>query len=261
MLSESQESTRGFVAHDSGPKQPASVSSMHVSKPALQPGIHTLLEGVLEHGSHESDIEDFGQPGHTPTSLSEPEPAPGQPEPSASLSRGFGKDPTLDVFLRGNFPPGVISHYSSTFGTGREHWEDSYYEKDQAHIGPDKPIKAPIDSDKPIKIFLKDTGSSQQQSGQIEEISSQILNQGSGYETVEPGHFDIGYTTEVGEYGAGSWGKPGYSDTGHTTDMWDYDTGSQANLGYFDIGYTTWTWKTMKPERTSPVTRALIITA
>ncbi len=96
------------------------------------------VENSYEHGNYKSETEERGfQPpppgvkvlaGHSSSEL----------KPS-----GPGRSwvvypyPYDYMFLTGQYPEGTITHYSSSFEHGRDHWEDNHYIRDYIPANPE----------------------------------------------------------------------------------------------------------------------------
>ncbi|XP_047429961.1 uncharacterized protein LOC124999199 isoform X2 [Mugil cephalus] len=94
--------------------------------PEYQSGELAHVEEILEHGHYESETEEEGFPSQQASSEAE--------EPSASFdvpltySTEWGSYPYYDyMFLLGQYPPGTVTHFSSSLEQGRDNWHDIHY--------------------------------------------------------------------------------------------------------------------------------------
>ncbi|KAM7395733.1 hypothetical protein PAMA_007148 [Pampus argenteus] len=122
--------TSGFASRKPvpAPLGPGNVSPPDPFFPEFQGGELSHTENSYEHGNYESETEDqnsspsgFQVPARRGF-ISEPQPlGPG---------RGLAWYPYDYMFLTGQYPPGTISHYSSSFEHGRDGYEDAHYIRD-----------------------------------------------------------------------------------------------------------------------------------
>lgn len=109
--------------------------------PEFQAGELSQFEKVLEHGKSESETEEQGSPPRRQGFLPPPLPPPGlealsevsTSEPQHLIpNRGWIRYPfPYDyMFLTGQYPPGTVSHFSSNFEQGNNHWRDTHYIRD-----------------------------------------------------------------------------------------------------------------------------------
>ncbi|XP_067427709.1 uncharacterized protein [Thunnus thynnus] len=96
--------------------------------PVFQAGELSHMENIYEHGNFESETEDTGfQPPPPGVQVSAEQGFTSEPQPSG-LGRGLVGYPHYDyMFLTGQYPPGTVTHYSSSFEQGRDHWQDAHY--------------------------------------------------------------------------------------------------------------------------------------
>lgn len=114
--------------------------------PEFQAGELSKFEKVLEHGKSESETEEQGShprhQGFFPPQL----PPPGLEalsEVSASEPQRFLPNrgwiwypfPYDHMLLTGQYPPGTVSHFSSNFEQGNNHWHNTHYIRDNYHNG------------------------------------------------------------------------------------------------------------------------------
>lgn len=96
--------------------------------PTYQQGELAHVEEILEHGNSESETEEAGYASQQASY--EAENAGG----SFPVPMPFGYDlewipyPYYDyLFLTGQYPPGTLTHFSSSLEQGRDNWHDSHY--------------------------------------------------------------------------------------------------------------------------------------
>ncbi|XP_039975963.1 CREB-regulated transcription coactivator 3-like [Xiphias gladius] len=112
--------------------------------PVYQAGELSHFEGTYENGDYQMETEEQGYlpplPPPPPMHGSARQGLTSVPQPNSH----FGVYPYYDyMFLTGQYPPGTVSHYSSSYEQGRDHWQDAHYVKDYAlhSIGPSQQIE------------------------------------------------------------------------------------------------------------------------
>lgn len=115
-------------------------------------------EENLEHGDYESETEEQGPPsGPPPVAMSSGSSFTSEPRPDV---RGWRVYPYYDyLFLTGQYPPGTVSHASSSYEHGSDSWHDAHYVRDYAPYypgptgqvetdfvveAPEQPVKSPV---------------------------------------------------------------------------------------------------------------------
>lgn len=127
--------------------------------PMYQAGHLSHYEGSVENGAYESETEEQGLPP--------PPPPPPPPMRGGSAGQGFISQPQPEygrlgvypsyydyMFLTGQYPPGTVSHASSSYEHGRDSWQDVHYVRDYAPYNPGpaqqhfeaprQPVKSPL---------------------------------------------------------------------------------------------------------------------
>ncbi|KAL7396080.1 hypothetical protein ABVT39_028245 [Epinephelus coioides] len=131
-----------------GARAAASSQPENVSPPEsmYQAGELSHFEESFEHGNSERETEEQGwmpPPPPLPFAASEesagagfisqPQPDSGfisQPQPEPNMGGSWFPYPYYDyMFLTGQYPPGTVTHTSSSFEQGRDHWQDAHYER------------------------------------------------------------------------------------------------------------------------------------
>ncbi|XP_023272570.1 myosin-1-like [Seriola lalandi dorsalis] len=125
-----------------GTRSVGSSSAEYVSPPGpvYQAGELAQFEESYETGDFQRETEEQGflppPPPPPPFSphTSEGESFSSQPQPESGLG-GFGGSlgfyPYYDyMFLTGQYPPGTVTHASSSFEQGMDHWQDVHYVRD-----------------------------------------------------------------------------------------------------------------------------------
>ncbi|XP_023118482.1 calcium-binding protein P-like [Amphiprion ocellaris] len=127
--------------------------------PTYQGGELSHVEKTYEHGNSDSETEDQGSPrfpgGPVPFPLPGPFPLPDGSAPSVSglylppggPGFGFPWYPYYDYqFLTGQYPPGTVSHFSTSYEQGRDHYHDNHYIRDLPIIPghPQVPVYPPV---------------------------------------------------------------------------------------------------------------------
>lgn len=101
-------------------------------EPFYQAGEFSNYASIVEHGNEERETEDQGflPPYSSPPKaykLPVVSPEVSAPEDS-DHSQGF--QPNLyRLFMRGQLPPGTLSHFRSDYETGGDHWDEVHYER------------------------------------------------------------------------------------------------------------------------------------
>lgn len=103
-------------------------------EPVYQGGELSNYESIFEHGNEERETEDQGflPPYAAPPEAYElpvaspEESAPG--EFDRSVSQGFRPN-LYHLFMTGQLPPGMLSHFQSDYETGGDHWGEVHYER------------------------------------------------------------------------------------------------------------------------------------
>lgn len=129
--------------------------------PQFRAGELSKFEKVLEHGNSESETEEQGSPpryqGPFPPQLPPPglerltEVSTGEPQ-SLIPNRGsiWYPFPYDYMFLTGQYPPGTVSHFSSDFERGNNHWRNDHYIRDNyrnGNLAPMNDISRPLQSE------------------------------------------------------------------------------------------------------------------
>ncbi|XP_028296117.1 uncharacterized protein LOC114458069 [Gouania willdenowi] len=122
-------SSDGFAAGRGFPPEGPSV-------PEFTSGELSHMENTFEHGSNDRETERQGEDPRRPPFF--PGPMPRLPfGPAGGLEAGLSASfpgpywyPYYDwMFLTGQYPPGTVSHFSSSFEQGKDDWQDSNYDK------------------------------------------------------------------------------------------------------------------------------------
>lgn len=125
-------------------------------EPMYQAGELDHSEHTFDSGDFEMETEEMGflpppppLPVHNaagPSFTSEPRPMP-HPMPHPVPRPGWGFYPYYDyMFLTGQYPPGTVTHASSSFEQGRDHWQDVHYVRDHYPQNP-----GPVQQPEPVK--------------------------------------------------------------------------------------------------------------
>ncbi|TKS72336.1 hypothetical protein D9C73_006410 [Collichthys lucidus] len=95
--------------------------------PEYQAGELSQYEQNVEYGDYQRETEDQGYlPPPPPPMLVSSE--RGYTSPSQPQARGWGPYPYYDyMFLTGQYPPGTVTHSSSSYEQGHDSWQDSHY--------------------------------------------------------------------------------------------------------------------------------------
>ena len=114
-----------------GSSRPENVSPP-LPGPEYQAGELSQFEQTSEKGDYQTETEEQGflPPPPLPVSASAGEGFTSQPQPESSMggSWGFYPYPYYDyMFLTGQYPPGTVSHYSSSNEQGSDKWRDAQY--------------------------------------------------------------------------------------------------------------------------------------
>lgn len=101
--------------------------------PMYQAGELSQYEQNVEYGDYQHETEDQGyMPPPPPPMLVSSEQSYTSPQGYTSLpqpqARGWGPYPYYDyMFLTGQYPPGTVTHSSSSYEQGHDSWQDSHY--------------------------------------------------------------------------------------------------------------------------------------
>lgn len=103
--------------------------------PMYQAGELSHYEGSFENGAYERETEEKGfMPPPPPMMEAAGQVANSQPLPYPGY---WGFYPYYDyMFLTGQYPPGTVSHASSSYVHGQDSWHDSHYVRDYAPRNP-----------------------------------------------------------------------------------------------------------------------------
>lgn len=102
--------------------------------PVYQAGELSRYEGSTENGAYQRETEEQGFMPPPPMMASAGQDFTSQPRPYPG-HRGFY--PYYDyMFLTGQYPPGTVSHASSSYEHGHDSWQDSHYVRDYAPYNP-----------------------------------------------------------------------------------------------------------------------------
>ncbi|XP_029902455.1 tyrosine-protein phosphatase non-receptor type 23-like [Myripristis murdjan] len=101
------------------------------SGPEFQPGEMSHFENHFEHGNYQRETE---EQGYQPPPPGIPVPAElegftSEPHPRPRPFWFGGRYPYDFMFLTGQYPPGTVTHFSSSYEHGRDHWQDAHYER------------------------------------------------------------------------------------------------------------------------------------
>nr|XP_057934315.1 uncharacterized protein LOC131132575 [Doryrhamphus excisus] len=115
--------------------------------PQYQPGELFRTEKTLEQGHNERETKSKGPPQLLPLPLDTA--APSGPKfsmpPPPPFPYGFLPYPFDRNFLTGQYPPGTLSHFSTSFERGRNYNHDIHYETSEEDDDDDEPIKHYLD--------------------------------------------------------------------------------------------------------------------
>lgn len=117
---------------------PQGVSPPHPG-PMYQAGELSRYEGSVENGAYERETEETGfMPPPPPMMEAAGQVSAGQVANSRPSYPGYwGFYPYYDyMFLTGQYPPGTVSHASSSYVHGQDSWHDSHYVRDYAPRNP-----------------------------------------------------------------------------------------------------------------------------
>ncbi|XP_019125402.2 uncharacterized protein LOC104926961 [Larimichthys crocea] len=99
------------------------------SRPEFQAGELSSYENRFEHGNYESETEEQGfQPAPPEVEVSKGRYSTSERRPLYPGRRRGHVFPYYDyMFLTGQYPQGTITHSSSSFEQGTDHWQDAHY--------------------------------------------------------------------------------------------------------------------------------------
>lgn len=111
--------------------------------PVFQAGELTHTENSFEHGHYETETQEQGYvlpllPAG-PRFSSEP-----LPELAPPSMWGWFPYPYDFIFLIDQYPPGTVTHFSSSFEQGRDHWHDTLYVRDFAPSSTGQQMEQPV---------------------------------------------------------------------------------------------------------------------
>ncbi|XP_044024714.1 uncharacterized protein LOC122862907 isoform X2 [Siniperca chuatsi] len=149
-------STGQFAPSNSAPQPPdySNVSPLGLFRPEYQAGEMSHLEKNYEHGNYESETEELGfQPPPPGVQVAAGYASTSQLQPSG-LGAIWVEYPYDYMFLTGQYPPGTVSHFSSSFEQGRDHWQDTHYKRDYypAYPSTQQVLTLPADSQVPQSV-------------------------------------------------------------------------------------------------------------
>ncbi|XP_071313719.1 mucin-1-like [Trachinotus anak] len=104
--------------------------------PMYQAGELSHFEESYEHGDFQRETEEQGflpppPPPPFPVHESSGESYTSPPRPVPGPGGRWGFYPYYDyMFLTGQYPPGTVTHASSSFEQGADHWQDAHYVRD-----------------------------------------------------------------------------------------------------------------------------------
>ncbi|XP_051792569.1 uncharacterized protein LOC127530257 isoform X2 [Acanthochromis polyacanthus] len=136
------------------------ISGFIPGPPAYQGGELSHVEKAYEHGNSDSETEDQGSPRRPVGPVPFPLPGPQfLPDGSVPLSSGpalylpggpgFGLPwyPYYDYhFLTGQYPPGTVSHFSTSYEQGKDYFHDNHYVRELPLLPghPQVPVYPPV---------------------------------------------------------------------------------------------------------------------
>ncbi|XP_054454062.1 trithorax group protein osa-like [Anoplopoma fimbria] len=107
--------------------------------PMYQAGELSHFENSFERANSERETEETGlypPPPPLPPYVAQESAGQGfiyQPQPNSYISGSWDYYPYYDfMFLTGQYPPGTVSHFSSSYEQGRDYWQDGHYVRDYA---------------------------------------------------------------------------------------------------------------------------------
>ncbi|XP_042275856.1 protein PRRC2A-like [Thunnus maccoyii] len=117
--------------HGVGSSRPENVSPpLPPPGPVYQAGELSHFEEAFENGDYQRETEEQGllPPLPPPAPISAGQGFTSQPQPESSIGGSWNIYPHYDyMFLTGQYPPGTVSHYSSSNEQGSNNWEDVHY--------------------------------------------------------------------------------------------------------------------------------------
>lgn len=122
---------------------PSYVSPPGPPMPQFQAGELSKWAKVYEFGNSESETEDQGLAPPPPPQVFKfpPEASSIERQPLSPVRNWYGYPYYYDyMFLTGQYPPGTVSHFSSSYEQGRDNWQDVHYIRDYL---PAEPVDAP----------------------------------------------------------------------------------------------------------------------
>lgn len=187
-------------AHGVGFGTPENVSPPNPG-PMYQAGELSHYEGSVENGAYESETEEQDPP---PMKGSAGQGFVSQPQPEFGRLGGYPHYYDY-MFLTGQYPPGTVSHASSSYEHGRDSWQDNHYVRYYYpyNPGPAQQIETFTDSAAPQRFEAPRQPVKSPLAGYRQGGAQPFLPAPYSTNAMQPGWFEAPTHSQAGGYNTG----------------------------------------------------------